>query len=74
MQHLSAHPVALLHLVDRGSRFNAKNCVRAGQIHTPLRSDEASRDIRRKKTEYISDATQRQRIGQIADAQQSAEY
>jgi uncharacterized protein YicC (UPF0701 family) len=27
-----------------------------------------------KKTEYISDAAQRQRIGQIEDAQQSAEY
>lgn len=28
----------------------------------------------KKKTEYISDAAQRQRIGQIEDAQQSAEY
>ncbi|CAN7387708.1 PrgI family protein [Microbacterium foliorum] len=40
----------------------------------PVRSDQAARDIRKKKTEYISDATQRQRIGQIEDASQSAEY
>ncbi|GAA2558729.1 MULTISPECIES: PrgI family protein [Micrococcales] len=40
----------------------------------PIRSDQAARDIRKKKTEYISDATQRQRVGQIEDAQQSAEY
>lgn len=43
-------------------------------LYTPLRTDQAARDIRRKKTEYISDAAQRQRIGQIEDAQQSAEY
>lgn len=43
-------------------------------ICTPIRSDRAVRDIRRKKTEYISDAAQRQRIGQIQDAQQTAEY
>lgn len=42
-------------------------------IHTPLRTDQAARDIRR-KTEYISDASQRQRIGQIGDTQQSAEF
>jgi hypothetical protein len=39
-----------------------------------MRTDQASRDIRKKKTEYISDATQRHRIGQIEDAQHSAEY
>jgi hypothetical protein len=43
-------------------------------LYTPIRADQAARDIRRKKTEYISDAAQRQRIGQIEDAQQSAEY
>ncbi|WP_141013680.1 SCO6880 family protein [Nocardioides sambongensis] len=43
-------------------------------LYTPLRADHAARDIRRKKTEYISDAAQRQRMGQIEDAQQSAEY
>lgn len=43
-------------------------------LHTPLRTDQAARDIRRKKTEYISDAAQRQRIGQIEDAQSTAEY
>lgn len=43
-------------------------------LYTPLRTDQAARDIRKKKTEYVSDATQRQRIGQIEDAQQTAEY
>lgn len=43
-------------------------------LYTPLRTDRAARDIRRKKTEYISDAAHRQRIGQIEDAQQTAEY
>ena len=41
---------------------------------TPMRSDQAARDIRKKKTEYISDAAQRQRIGQIEDASQTAEF
>ena len=43
-------------------------------LYTPMRTDQAARDIRKKKTEYVSDASQRQRIGQIEDAQQSAEY
>jgi hypothetical protein len=43
-------------------------------LYTPMRTDQAARDIRKKKTAYISDAAQRQRIGQIEDAQQSAEY
>ncbi|WP_185996617.1 SCO6880 family protein [Nocardioides campestrisoli] len=43
-------------------------------LYTPLRTDRAARDIRKKKTEYLSDAAQRQRIGQIEDVQQSAEY
>jgi hypothetical protein len=43
-------------------------------LYTPMRTDQAARDIRKKKTEYISDAAQRQRIGQIENAQQSAEY
>jgi hypothetical protein len=42
--------------------------------YQPLRTDAAARDIRRKKTEYVSDATQRAKLGQIEDAQQSAEY
>lgn len=41
---------------------------------TPMHSDQAARDIRKKKTEYISDAAQRQKIGQIEDASQTAEY
>jgi len=48
---------------------------RAISLHyKPIRTDLAARDLRRKKTEYISDAAQRQRIGQIEDAQQAAEY
>ncbi|MCL2611708.1 MAG: PrgI family protein [Nocardioidaceae bacterium] len=43
-------------------------------LYTPMRTDRAARDIRKKKTEYISDAAQRQKIGQIEDAQQTAEY
>ena len=43
-------------------------------LYTPMRTDQAARDIRKKKTEYISDAAQRQRIGQIEDARQTAEY
>jgi hypothetical protein len=43
-------------------------------LYTPMRSDLAARDIRKKKVEYISDASQRARIGQIEDAAQSAEY
>lgn len=43
-------------------------------LFQPLRIDVAARDIRRKKTEYVSDAAQRAKIGQIEDAQQSAEY
>lgn len=41
---------------------------------TPLRSDQAARDIRKKKVEHISDMAQRQKIGQIEDAAQTAEY
>jgi hypothetical protein len=40
----------------------------------PVRADQAARDIRKKKTGYLSDATQRARIGQIEDAEQTAEY
>jgi len=39
-----------------------------------MRSDQAARDIRKKKVEHISDAAQRARIGQIEDAAQTAEY
>jgi hypothetical protein len=39
-----------------------------------MRSDQAARDIRKKKTELISDAAQRRKIGQIEDAAQTAEY
>lgn len=41
---------------------------------TPLRSDVAARDIRKKKVEHISDQAQRAKIGQIEDAAQTAEY
>lgn len=43
-------------------------------IYTPLRTDQAASDIRKKKVEHISDAAQRRRIGQIEDAAQTAEY
>lgn len=43
-------------------------------LFTPVRADVAARDIRKKKTEHISDAAQRARMGQIEDATQSAEY
>jgi hypothetical protein len=43
-------------------------------ICTPLRTDQAVRDIRKKKVEYISDRAQRAKIGQIQDASQTAEY
>ncbi|GAT74063.1 integral membrane protein [Microbacterium sp. HM58-2] len=41
---------------------------------TPMRSDLAARDIRKKKVEHISDRAQRTKIGQIEDATQTAEY
>ncbi|RCS57178.1 SCO6880 family protein [Microbacterium sp. JB110] len=40
----------------------------------PVRSDQAARSIRKLRTEYVSDAAQRAKAGQIEDAQQSAEY
>lgn len=43
-------------------------------ICTPMRSDQAARDIRKKKVEHISDQAQRANIGQIEDASQTAEY
>ncbi|QAY68779.1 SCO6880 family protein [Xylanimonas protaetiae] len=43
-------------------------------LFTPVRADLAARDLRKKKTEYISEAAQRARIGQIEDATQTAEY
>ncbi len=43
-------------------------------IYTPMRSDQAARDIRRKKVEYISDQAQRAKLGQIEDASQNAEF
>ncbi len=43
-------------------------------ICTPLRTDLAARDIRKKKVEHISDTVQRTKIGQIEDAAQTAEF
>lgn len=43
-------------------------------ICTPMRSDAAARDIRKKKVEHISDQAQRAKIGQIEDASKTAEY
>ena len=41
--------------------------------YTPVRADQAARDLRKKKTELISDANQRRKIGQVEDASASAE-
>lgn len=41
--------------------------------YTPVRADQAARDLRRKKTELIADAAQRRKIGQIDDTTASAE-
>ncbi|GAA2229863.1 PrgI family protein [Herbiconiux moechotypicola] len=41
--------------------------------YTPVRADQAARDLRKKKTELISDASQRRKIGQVEDAASSAE-
>ena len=43
-------------------------------IAQPMRSDAAARDIRRKKTEHVANAAQRAKIGQIEDANVTAEY
>ncbi|QTE28620.1 SCO6880 family protein [Pengzhenrongella sicca] len=43
-------------------------------LFTPLRADAAARDIRKKKTEYLADAAQRAKLGQIEGAAQHAEY
>lgn len=40
----------------------------------PVRTDVAARDLRRKKTEYLSDAAQRARIGQVEDPRATVEY
>jgi hypothetical protein len=42
--------------------------------YTPVRADQAARDLRKKKTELISDANQRRKIGQVEDATATAEY
>lgn len=42
--------------------------------YLPVRADQAARDLRKKKTELLSDAHQRSRIGQIEDATATAEY
>jgi hypothetical protein len=41
---------------------------------TPIRADQAAKDLRRKKTEHIADQTGRAKVGQIEDAAQTAEY
>jgi len=41
--------------------------------YLPVRADQAARDLRKKRTELVSDAAQRRRIGQIDDATASAE-
>ncbi|WP_448233151.1 SCO6880 family protein [Microbacterium lacticum] len=49
--------------------------LRSLSLHyLPMRTDQAARDLRKKKTEMISDAAQRRKVGQIDDAQSAAEY
>jgi len=43
-------------------------------IAQPLRADQAAKDLRRKKTEHVANASQRAKIGQIEDAEMTAEY
>lgn len=40
----------------------------------PIRADVAARELRKRKTEYLSDQVQRARMGQVDDARHSAEY
>lgn len=42
--------------------------------YMPVRVDQAARSLRRRKTELLSDAHQRRRMGQIEDAVSTAEY
>ncbi|MET4639604.1 hypothetical protein ABIE24_002849 [Mycetocola sp. 2940] len=49
--------------------------LRVVSLHyLPVRADQAARDLRKKKTELLSDAHQRRRFGQIEDASATAEY
>jgi len=43
-------------------------------IATPLSTAQAMRDIRREKVEYVTDAAQKAKIGQIADLSDAQEY
>ncbi|MET0843322.1 MAG: SCO6880 family protein [Mycetocola sp.] len=49
--------------------------LRVVSLHyLPVRADQAARDLRKKKTELLSDAHQRMHFGQIEDAGATAEY
>lgn len=43
-------------------------------IATPLSTGQAMRDIRKQKVEYVTDAAQKAKIGQLADLSDSQEY
>lgn len=43
-------------------------------VAQPLAAEKASRQIRRAKVEHLTNAEQRARLGQVADARQDAEY
>ncbi|SEE47655.1 hypothetical protein SAMN04488561_1447 [Jiangella alba] len=43
-------------------------------LYTPVRVDQAARDLRRRRTEHLSDAAHRARLGQIDDPTHTAEY
>jgi hypothetical protein len=42
-------------------------------VVTPMRADQAARDLRRKRTEHAADQAQRAKLGQLEDAAQAAE-
>ncbi|GAA2974527.1 hypothetical protein JOD63_000368 [Microbacterium terrae] len=49
--------------------------LRTVSLHyVPVATDRAARDLRRKKTELVSDAHQRSRMGQVENAASTAEY
>jgi hypothetical protein len=63
-----AYPNFLAPLVLTGVRKSVALIAR------PVPAEQARRDIRRQKVEYITDAEQKARIGQVADYTDAAEY
>lgn len=74
----SAYDPAIASTLERhgelGQSLATAGPVAVTESWSQLRTDQAVRDIRKKKVEHISDAAQRRKIGQIEDASQTAEY